>query len=111
VAETVEKKLAVPAKNVTLPGTRTSETIGVTFTEPAPIEMPPGTSTVVTVEGGGSVSKRTVVTVTTPSRVVHEATRVLQVEEEVVIMVVVHHCPAGTAFYNGICAHIARGKG
>jgi hypothetical protein len=111
VTETVPRSLTVPADKVTVPGTTTTETIIETIAVPATTATASQTTTVVTVEGSASVTKKAAVTVTTPSRVVHEQARVVYVEEKKLIVLVVHSCPAGTALYNGACHHIAHGKG
>jgi hypothetical protein len=113
VVETVPRKVTLHAQTVHVRGTRTTETVVERLTEAAPIELPPGASPIVTVEGGASVAKRAVVTVTTPSRVVHEPQRVVQAEEKNVIVVVIHAagCPPGTALFDGSCHHIAAGEG
>jgi len=113
VVETVPRTVTMHADTVHVPGTSATETIVERLDEPAPTEMPPGTSTIVTVEGGASVTKRAVVTVTTPGQVVHEPPRVVKGEETKVIVVVIQTtgCPPGTALFDGSCHHIAAGKG
>jgi hypothetical protein len=92
---------------VTLPATTETMT-GATTTTVATVTGPRDV-----VEAGARVTKRTVVTVTTPSRVVFRPPRAVRVEEEKLVVIVVHAqgCPPGTRPYHGTCSAIVRGKG
>ena len=73
-----------------MPGTTTTDMIIETIAIPATTATAPETTTVVTVGDGVSVTKTAVVTVATPSRVVHQHAHVVYVEEKKLIVLVVH---------------------
>jgi hypothetical protein len=95
-----------PLEVVTLPATTRTVTGG---TGPSVVTVT-GPNTVT--EGGSVVTKRVLVAVTTPSRVVRVPAHVIRVEEKKFVIVVrLKGCPPGTASFHGGCSPIARGKG
>jgi hypothetical protein len=119
--------VTLPERTVTVP--RSRETVGgVLVARPSEVVTLPATTrtvmgatgpSVVTVtgpntvrEGGSVVTKRVLVAVTTPSRVVRVPAHVVRVEEvKFVVVVRLKGCPPGTALFHGACSPIARRKG
>jgi hypothetical protein len=95
-----------PPTVATLPGrtrTVTSGTAAIVVTVTGP-----GT----VVEDGAVATKRAVVSVTIPARVLRVAAHVVRADEtELLVLVRAPGCPPGMAMYRGTCSHIVRGKG
>src|SRR5262249_36168175 len=119
--------VTLPERTVTVP--RTSGRVkGVAVVRSSEVVTFPATTqtvtggtvpTVVTVTGpntvreaGRVVTKRVLVAVTAPSRVVRVPGHVVRAEEvRFVIVVRLKGCPAGTAPFHGRCSPVVRGQG